>query len=105
MSTASKHHQSKEINSAIKLLGDSWVLCIVSSLAAGELRFCQIQRAVDGINPATLANRLKKLEQQHIISRKEETQDKLSVVYELTNKGEGILPTIREIGTFAKKFL
>lgn len=105
MSTGDTSHISNELNSAIKLIGDDWILCIVGSLKAKELRFCELQRAVTGINPVTLTNRLKRLEKEKIIRRKEETLDKLSVVYELTEKGQGILPIIKEIDQFAKKFL
>jgi len=40
-----------------------------------------------------------------MIKRQEETLDKLSVVYSLTDKGRGILPILREIQVFADKFL
>lgn len=106
MSTLSQHSPiTAEVNSAIKLLGDNWILCIVGNLSKDELRFCEIQRAVQGINPVTLTDRLKKLEKEQIVKRKEETVDKLSVVYELTPKGRAILPIITEIGKFAKRYL
>lgn len=69
------------------------------------MRFNEIQRAINGTNPTTLADRLRKLEHDGIVVRKEETVDKLSVVYELTEKGRGILPIVNEFANFAKKFL
>lgn len=105
MSSHVTESMSAELHSAIKLLGDDWILCIVNSLSKKELRFCELQRAVEGINPVTLTERLKRLEKQHIVQRKEETLDKLSVVYELTDIGKGILPIIEQIDTFAKKFV
>ena len=105
MSTTNNNHVSEEFNNAIKMIGDSWTLCIVSNLANAPLRFCEIERAVAGINPTTLTDRLKKLEAEKMIERKEETVDKLSVVYSLTDKGQGILPILGQIQTFADKFL
>lgn len=96
---------SKDLNNGIKLLGDDWTLCIVSSLSKGGLRYCGIQRALNNVNPATLTNRLKKLEELDIVKRNEETVDKLSVVYELTDKGKAILPIINEIEKFSDIFL
>lgn len=87
------------------MLGDVWILCIVGTLSKGNLRFNELQRAIDGINPTTLTSRLKKLEKEKMIARKEETIDKLSVIYSLTDKGEAILPTLKEIQLFANKFL
>jgi len=103
MSTSKK--LSEEANKAIKMFGDEYILCIISSLSEGGMRFNEIQRTINGINPTTLVDRLKKLEQEGIVVRKEETLDKLSVVYELTEKGQGILPIINEFVNFAKKFL
>jgi len=108
MSTSRKPentHISAELNNGIKMLGDAWTLCIVGTLAKKEMRFNEIQRAIEGINPTTLADRLKRLESEKMIKRQEETVDKLSVVYSLTDKGRSILPILREIQSFSDKFL
>ncbi len=68
------------------------------------MRFNELQRSINGLNPATLTSRLKKLEKEKIVRRLEETVDKISVVYELTEKGKGILPIIEKIETFADKY-
>jgi DNA-binding HxlR family transcriptional regulator len=94
----------KELNTAIKMLGDTWVLCIVSNLAQKPLRFCELERAIQGVNPVTLTNRLKRLESEKIVSKELETVDKLSVVYNLTDKGKAILPIINQIEIYGKKF-
>lgn len=105
MSTTQKYLLSKEGTEATKLIGDAHILNIVSHLSEKGMRFNELQRAITDICPATLTDRLKKLEQEHIVSRKEETVDKVSVVYELTEKGVGILPVIKEIGKFADRFI
>ena len=105
MSNGNTTHISEELNNGIKMLGDVWILCIIGTLSKDDLRFNELQRAIIGINPTTLANRLKKLEKEKMIARKEETVDKLSVIYSLTDKGKAILPTLKEIQLFADKFL
>ncbi len=92
-------------NTELKMLGDFWTLAIVQALDDSEKRFSELQRELTKASPTTLTNRLKKLEEQKIIKRKEETVDKLSVVYSLTDKGRGILPILKEIQVFATKFL
>jgi DNA-binding HxlR family transcriptional regulator len=89
----------------LKMLGDFWTLAIVQILEDGEKRFSELERDLTKASPTTLTNRLKRLEEQKIVKRKEETVDKLSVVYSLTDKGRGILPILREIQVFSKKFL
>jgi DNA-binding HxlR family transcriptional regulator len=89
----------------LKMLGDFWTLAIIQALGDGEKRFAQLERDLPHVNPTTLTSRLKKLEAQGIIEREEETVDKLSVVYSLTERGRGILPILREIRIFADKYL
>lgn len=105
MSSEQKCLLAKNAQTAIAMLGDNWTLSIIGNLSEGPLRFCEIERAVIGINPVTLSGRLKKLEQEKIIARRKETLDKISVTYELTEKGRAILPIISSIEKFADSYL
>lgn len=104
MSTEQPSNIPAYVNHAIKILGDDHVLCIIASLSNNSMRFSELQRALC-VNPTTLTNRLSRLEQEGILDRKEETLDKLSVVYELTEKGRGIIPIMNEFEKYAKKFV
>lgn len=101
---------SKVCNSAeafektTKVVGDFWTLRIIDALSKEELRFCGIERALPDINPATLTNRLKRLEEHGLIDRKRETCDKQSVSYSLSSKGQGLLPVLQAIDTFTEKY-
>lgn len=99
------NHKTKCSRHELKLLGDFWTLEIIQSLNEKEKRFLELARDLSQASPTTLTNRLKKLEKQKIVDRQEETLDKLSVVYSLTAKGRGIIPILREIKSFADKFL
>lgn len=96
--------EKKVITQALWVLGDTHSLCIIYHLDGKSLRFCELQRALNGLNPTTLSNRLKKLEDEDIIARDEETVDKISVIYSLTKKGRDILPIIEDITKFADKY-
>ncbi len=90
---------------ALEMFGDYQTLSIVDTLSIGEMRYCELQRALGNMNPVTLARRLKKLEDDGIVERREETVDKLSVSYRLLAKGEHMLPVLRSIKEFAEKHL
>lgn len=105
MSTVRPGRHSECSSTELKMLGDFWTLEIIQSLENGEKRFSELERSIPAINPTTLTGRLKKLESQKIISRKEETKDKISVVYALTPKGHGILPVLEQIQIFADRYL
>lgn len=81
----------------LKIIGDAWMLIIVSELLNGTCRFNELQRKVCGISPVTLTNRLKKLEELGIITRTIKAEDQLSVSYCITKKGEALRPAIEEI--------
>jgi len=100
--TNKSYHCSQE---GLMMLGDYWILSIIDSLRAGEKRFCQLEKDVTGINPTTLTNRLKRLDREEVIRRRQKTLDKQSVTYALTQKGRAILPIIKEIGKFAHAYL
>jgi DNA-binding HxlR family transcriptional regulator len=87
---------------ALRLVADYWVLRIVEelSLTAEGLRFSELQRLLGGASPATLSNRLRRLEQSSLVSRDGAT-GRLSVVYSLSDRGRRILPVINAIDEFA----
>jgi len=87
----------------MKLLGDYWTLRIIDTLKNGDARFCELQRSLDNVNPVTLTDRLKKLEVARLISRSEETIDKISVSYGLNALGKEVLPVITALDNFTVK--
>ena len=85
---------------SLKLLADFWTLRIIVALSSGKKRFCELQRAVDNVNPVTLSKRLQKLEEAKLIHR-QALDDGISVMYELTEKGTFALPVIDALNAFA----
>ncbi len=88
---------------SLKLLADFWTLRLIDELKNGELRYCELQRRAESLNPATLTSRLKKLERAGIIERKDHTCDKISVSYSLTRLGLRALPILQAINLFPGK--
>ncbi len=88
---------------AMKLVADFWVLRIVEELDSGSggLRFSVLERSLGGVSPATLSNRLRRLEEGGLIHRDEGADGPISVSYRLTDRGRGVLPVIRAINDFA----
>mgnify|MGYP000856706474 FL=1 len=90
----------------MKLLGDYWTLRIIEALGRHEgdgVRFCELQRSLDNVNPVTLTNRLKKLEQTKLVRRSHAAQDKISVSYALSSLGKDALTVIASLDAFAAK--
>jgi DNA-binding HxlR family transcriptional regulator len=89
----------------MKLVADYWVLRIVEEIHGADepVRFSTLQRALGDASPATLTNRLRRLEDQGLITRCEGSVGKASVVYGLSDRGLRVLPVIRAINTFAEE--
>lgn len=85
----------------MKLLGDYWTLRIIDALGSESVRFCELQRRVDNLNPVTLTTRLKRLEEADMITRVEDTIDKVSVCYTLTTLGTKAIPIIAALDAFS----
>ena len=81
------------------------MLIIVSELIDGTCRFNELQRKVCGISPVTLTNRLKKLENLGIVTRKAKAEDQLSVSYCITEKGWALKPAIEAIRAYGTTYL
>lgn len=88
---------------AIDVLGDKHTLRVVKLLLGKNERFCEIERGLK-LNPITLTNRLRKLEDAGLVWRSPGTFNKLSVVYGLTDKGKNIKTVITSIESISKQF-
>ncbi len=100
---SSNKEPKKACSETLKLLGDYWTLSIIDVLRDQELRFCELQRALNMVNPVTLTNRLQRLEEENLLHRREGSVDEVSVSYSLTSLGKDALIVVEALNTFAKK--
>ena len=89
---------------ALTILGQKWVLRIVRSLAERTQRFCELQDALGGANSATLSQRLKLLEDEALIERREVSVVPPWVEYSLTSKGRELRDAISGIDRWAERW-
>lgn len=85
------------------LLGDPWILALLTALRKGEARFTELQRDL-GINPITLSNRLKILEENQLLVRLEGTVNKQAVSYRLTDLGCATFPVLDALDAFGSQW-
>lgn len=86
----------------LKLVADFWTLRIIQSLEKGSLRYCELQRSIDNVNPTTLSKKLQTLENAGLLSRTED-KDGLAVSYRLTKLGTDALPVLHAVQAFSKR--
>ena len=91
---------------AARIIGQKWTLQIVNTLIGGEAkRFCEIQEALNGVNPSTLTSRLKYLEEMGMVQRNEVSTIPPHVEYSLSEMGRQLESVIREVTTWSRNWL
>ena len=87
------------------MLFRSWTAVLVHDLSEGPRRFTELEHSCSGISPRTLSERLRALEQEEIVVRRSYPESPPRVEYELTEKGEALLPIIEEMRRFGHVWL
>jgi DNA-binding HxlR family transcriptional regulator len=88
-----------------ELVATKWTPVIIHDLSEGPRRFNALEHACPGISPRTLSERLHMLEAQGVVIRRSYPESPPRVEYELTDKGRGLLPIIREMRKFGHGWL
>ena len=88
-----------------EIIGAKWTALLVHDLSEGPRRFSELEHSCAGISPRTLSERLRALEHEAIVLRHSYPESPPRVEYELTAKGEALLPIIREMREFGRDWL
>ena len=88
-----------------EILGAKWTAVLVHDLSEGPRRFTELEHYCRGISPRTLSERLRALENEGIVVRRSYTESPPRVEYELTQKGDDLLPIIEEMRRFGHAWL
>ncbi|MYV58168.1 helix-turn-helix domain-containing protein, partial [Streptomyces sp. SID3212] len=79
---------------ALDAVGDRWTLLIVRELLAGPRRYTDLHADLPGVSTDVLASRLKDMERDELATRRKLPPPAAAVVYELTERGRGLLPVL-----------
>src|SRR4051812_33612415 len=90
---------------ALDLIGERWTLLIIRELLTGPRRFKDLLDGLPEISTNLLTERLKRLEQQGILSRHALPPPAGSTVYELTPTGQMLEKSVLELGKWGSQFL
>ena len=88
-----------------EVIGAKWTALLVHDLSEGPRRFSELERSCAGISPRTLAERLRALEEEGVVERRSYDEHPPRVEYELTAKGEAMLPIIAAMREFGHAWL
>ena len=90
------------IAKAAEVLGERWTHLVIRELGAGSETFNDIRKGLPLLSPSLLSSRLKSLESNGIVIRRETDGN---VRYKLSKAGEALKPIIWELGTWAHQWV
>ena len=91
------------ITNVLDTLGDKWTLLVIRDLVLGKRRYREFTSSPEKIASNILANRLKKLENEGLITRRAYQRNPVRYEYFLTEKGEGLKPVLEAILVWGQK--
>jgi DNA-binding HxlR family transcriptional regulator len=90
---------------AVELIGRRWTGAILFVLRGGARRFGDLAAAVPGLTDRMLAERLKELEAERIVTRTVIPEMPVRVEYQLTERGLALWPILDAIASWAQEWL
>ncbi len=89
---------------AVELIGRRWTGAILRALLSGISRFSEICETVPGLSDRMLAERLKELEAEGIVTRSVFPETPVRVEYALTSKGRDLDSVIGAVSSWAERW-
>lgn len=86
------------IGATMHVIGQKWTALILRDLSSGPKRFKDFTHSMPTLNPRTLSARLDSLQEQDIICVCGDGG------YQLTNKGEALIPVLRAMADWGEKW-
>ena len=95
------------INLTLEVVGDKWSLLVIRDMIFGNRRHFRelLNRSEEGIASNILADRLKRLVEQGVISKADDPTHKQKAIYSLTEKAIALLPIVVQIGAWGSRWV
>lgn len=100
-----KKRSNCPLSCSLDLFGDKWSLLIIRDLMMkGKVSYSEFLISEEKIATNILANRLKLLEEEKIVTKEVSPTNKSKFEYSLTEKGSDLLPVLVEMGSWSIKY-
>jgi len=93
------------VTHTLSVMTGKWTLLVVHQLLSGTKRFTELRRGLDGLNPRTLAERLRMLEDSGIVTRQVFAEVPPRVEYSLTERGASLAPVFAAMADWGSRDL
>lgn len=99
------HRSGCPINLTLEMLGDRWSLIVIRDLMFGNRRHYRelLTRSEEGIASNVLADRLKRLVEAGLISRRDDPTHRQKGIYSLTEPAIQLVPLLAHMGAWGRR--
>ncbi|MCW5619850.1 MAG: transcriptional regulator [Burkholderiales bacterium] len=97
------YNQFCPVAKAAEIFCERWTALILRDLACGATRFSDFQRGVPLASPTLISQRLKRLEAEGIVTRRQ-SSDRRGWSYHMTPAGEEFVPLVMALGTWGQRW-
>ena len=100
------HRSGCPINLSLELFGDRWSLIILRDMMFGGRRHFRemLTQSEEGISSNILADRLKMLLDQGMITKTDDPTHKQKAIYSLTEKAIALVPIFAQLGAWGRRY-
>lgn len=100
------HRSGCPINLSVEVFGDKWTLLILRDMIFGGRRhFRELLRSQEGIASNILADRLKSMVEDGLLTKADDPTHKQKSVYSLTEMALELVPIMAHLGGWGRKWL
>ena len=90
------------LNRALGLIGGKWKMQILCSLYNnGPTRYNQLKKTLDGVSNTVLANALRELEEDRLVTWQEYLEVPVRVEYAITEPCKRLIPILDQLGDWS----
>lgn len=100
------HRSGCPINLTLEMLGDRWSLIVIRDIMFGNRRHYRelLHGSMEGIASNILADRLKRLVDAGLLSRRDDPTHKQKAIYSLTEPAIQLVPLLAQMGAWGRRF-
>lgn len=100
------HRSGCPINLTLEVLGDKWSLLILRDMIFGGRRhFRELLKSEEGISSNILADRLKMLMAEGMLTKTDDPSHKQKAIYSLTEQAIALVPLLAHMGAWGRRYL
>jgi DNA-binding HxlR family transcriptional regulator len=100
------HRSGCPINLTLEVLGDRWSLIVIRDIMFGNRRHYRelLHGSMEGIASNVLADRLKRLVEAGLLTRRDDPTHRQKAIYSLTEAAIQLVPLLVQLGAWGRRF-